>query len=525
MSFFKLHKYTNFNFLNIILISFFFLLAIYIIRYHYDGHHIGLMYSNALDLINGKSPYKDIFIQYGFLTTLIHAFLLTLFDNKVIILSIFTAIFYSFSILFISLAIKNITNSFYAFITTLLVLFNHPIPWLPWSNYTAFFFLSLSIYLLTKKNINYYLLGFIFGLVVLSRQEFFIPLFSSILIFLCYYFLKYKKISYKLGINLFFGFLSPVIIFLIYLFYNDIFFYWVKFLILPNLYLEVYQTSLLDLITNFIYFFLTDAFFNFIITPQYFLISLILIANTILIILEILNKINIPKNIFYLSVLSCFLCSLGLKIEMFRLYTSVIVGLIPLLFSLYKLKDKILKRNLIKLLLLPSIFSIIFYPYGNNPSFDKIHFKINNLKIENEKFKFYNWPESKIKSINLIDEISKKCDVDYLDNLTFDTMYSTVGNFDRVRMIPSVKNSMKDSNLDFYFESIKNPEIKFYDKINTEIMKENIILLIDENNNVFKGNRILFTNNYDHLKIDQSNVLGKPNMLNIYYPKKCLNKS
>ena len=199
---------------------------------------------------------------------------------------------------------------------------------------TLLFFLSLGIYLFTKKNINYYLLGFIFGLIVLSRQEFFIPLVLSILIFLFYYFLKYKKISYKLSINLFFGFLSPLIIFLIYLFYNDIFFYWTKFLVLPNLYLEVYQTSLLELMTNFINFFLTEAFFSFIITPQYFLISLILITNTILIVLAISKKITIPKNIFYFSVLSCLLCSLSLKIEMFRLYTSVIVGLIPFFFSI-----------------------------------------------------------------------------------------------------------------------------------------------------------------------------------------------
>ena len=179
---------------------------------------------------------------------------------------------------------------------------------------------------------------------------------------------------------------------------------------------------------------------------------------------------------------------------------------------------------MIKLLLLPSIFSIIFYPLGNNPSFEKIHFKINNLKIENEKFKFYNWPEPKIKAINLINEISKKCDVDYLDNLTFDTVYSTIGSFDRIRMLPFEKNTMKDSNLHFYFESIKNSQLTFYEKINTEIMKENIILLIDENNNIFRGNKISIANNYNHLKTDQSNILGKPNILNIYFPKKCLNK-
>ena len=125
----------------------------------------------------------------------------------------------------------------------------------------------------------------------------------------------------------------------------------------------------------------------------------------------------------------------------------------------------------------------------------------------------------------MINEISKKCDVDYLDNLTFDTIYSTIVGFDRIRMLPFEKNTMKDSDLHFYFESIKNSEITFYDKINKEIMKENIILLIDENNNVFRGNRILFANNYDRLKIDQSNIFGKPNMLNIYFPKKCLYKS
>ena len=99
MSLSRLQKYINIDFLNFFLIAFFSIYSIYIVSYHYDGHHIGLVYSNALDLINGKHPYKEIFIQYGFLTTLVHASILILFDNKVIFLSIFTVIFYSFSIL------------------------------------------------------------------------------------------------------------------------------------------------------------------------------------------------------------------------------------------------------------------------------------------------------------------------------------------------------------------------------------------------------------------------------------------
>ena len=72
MSSLKLHKIINLNIINYLLISFFFLYSVYVVKHHYDGHHIGLVYSNAIDLINGKIPYKEIFIQYGFLKTIIH---------------------------------------------------------------------------------------------------------------------------------------------------------------------------------------------------------------------------------------------------------------------------------------------------------------------------------------------------------------------------------------------------------------------------------------------------------------------
>ena len=255
MSFSRLQKIINSNYIIYIIISFFFIYAVFISSFQYDGHHVGLVYSNALDLINGKIPYKEIFIQYGFLTTLIHGLILTLFDSKVFFLSIFTCVFYSLSILLIYLSIKNILTNFYAFIATLIIIFNHPIPWLPWSNYIAFFFLSLSIYFLTKKDKNYFIIGLFFGLVSLSRQDFFVPLVLSTLFFLIFYFFKFKKIPFNKSLNLAIGFLMPLIIFLIYLFYNNIFFYWKNFLIIPNLYLEIYQISLSNLISNFVIFF------------------------------------------------------------------------------------------------------------------------------------------------------------------------------------------------------------------------------------------------------------------------------
>ena len=42
-------------------------------QYTYDPHHWGLMFGNAKDVYEGKLPYKEVFIQYGILTTLIHS--------------------------------------------------------------------------------------------------------------------------------------------------------------------------------------------------------------------------------------------------------------------------------------------------------------------------------------------------------------------------------------------------------------------------------------------------------------------
>ena len=81
---------------------------------------------------------------------------------------------------------------------------------------------------------------------------------------------------------------------------------------------------------------------------------------------------------------------------------------------------------------------------------------------------------------------------------------------------------MKDSNLHFYLESIKNSKYKFYENIYLEIVNDNIILLIKENNYVFRGNKIVFTERYDSVKINESNIIGRPNILYIYLPKKCL---
>ena len=121
----------NFNILNYLLIAIFFFYSIFLLRFYFDGHHIGLMYSNALDLINCKKPYEEIFIQYGILTTILHSFTLLIFENKVFSLSVLTCLFYFNGIFLISKSIENLTNKYYSIISSFIILCNHPIPWLP----------------------------------------------------------------------------------------------------------------------------------------------------------------------------------------------------------------------------------------------------------------------------------------------------------------------------------------------------------------------------------------------------------
>ena len=93
MNFFRSMFYKNLSQINYLVIFLFFIYAVFISRHQYDGHHIGLIYSNSLDLINSKLPYKEIYIQYGILTTLINSFILIISAMKGDLLSALNARF------------------------------------------------------------------------------------------------------------------------------------------------------------------------------------------------------------------------------------------------------------------------------------------------------------------------------------------------------------------------------------------------------------------------------------------------
>ena len=515
-------RFDKYNLLNILTLFSFLIYSAVFIRYHYDGHHIGLQYSNALDLLNGKKPYKEIFIQYGILTTFIHSFILKIFFNKIFFINFFNIIFYLSSVIFISLTIYNFTKKqSYAFLATILILFNHPIPWLPWSNYLSFFFISIGLFLISNQNKNIFFIGLFLSLAILSRQDFAIGILSAGFISLIFNFFSKDNLSYKSLFYLSSGFLIPIIIFFLYLSYLDVFEFWKSYLIISKFYIEEYETSFSNLIWNYIQFFSLKSFFNFIITPQYFLISIILITNSCILILKVLDKVKIKSGLFFIILLSSFLSSVSLKVELFRLYTSVIFGLIPLLYLISNIKLLELRKNFILIILLPSVFSFIFYPNGNNPSFNKIDFKNSVIINEPQKFTYNLWPRKKVETINDINNIINTCNVEYLENLTFDTLYSTIGNLNRIRLLPYEKSSSRNSKLHYYYDKLKNNDFNFIKKINNELMNNNIILLINNNNYQYNYGSLEFPNTYKVIEINESSTLGKPNILRIHYPSKC----
>ena len=84
----------KFSYATYLIIGLFFFFSIYSYSYIHDPHHHGLVFSNALDLLNGKRPYDEIFLQYGFLTTFFHSVILSVFGLEIIYLNYFIIFIY-----------------------------------------------------------------------------------------------------------------------------------------------------------------------------------------------------------------------------------------------------------------------------------------------------------------------------------------------------------------------------------------------------------------------------------------------
>ena len=137
--------------------------GIWNIIYINDGYHWGYIFSQSIDHLNGKTPYKDIFVEYGILQLLFNSFIIKIFGPKVIYIQVLTNIFYTISLYYLSRIIFLITNDEkLALLGFSIVVIVYPWPDNPWPIFFSYFFSILFIYNYLKESKKNYIFSGIY---------------------------------------------------------------------------------------------------------------------------------------------------------------------------------------------------------------------------------------------------------------------------------------------------------------------------------------------------------------------------
>ncbi|QWD92033.1 hypothetical protein ICV00_04720 [Polynucleobacter asymbioticus] len=429
--------------------------------YHLDAHHWGLMLSNSKDLYEGKLPYKEIFIQYGFLTTFIQATGYALSKNLLTLIGSSTIAYILGLIILFELSVKAIKNDLIALYVVVIAYLLHPIVIYPWSNYIAFPFLMCGVYVLVypQSRLLNLLGGICLGLSILAREGLApavtLAMLSSFVLDFYNNQGTLKQYITQSAIILV-GFLVPIVLFFFYISSLGLFLFWeIMAIDLPR----VYATQ--------IFIHMSGLYFlrNLVVTClrsvisldfRWILITLIFITNTYFLCRFLFKnrphylKIEIIKISFFSLILASSAIHLS---EIFRISTASVIGLISLFTFLhfYKLANKIFIIFFITLTL-----TIVWRNSGIYyfPSLDNIRMA---KKVEiSEYFVGQRWPVDRINYYKRVNEEFKKintlntCQIKYLINNTIDSFIPLLSPFKPLQQAPFVlRESMSNLRPDF----------------------------------------------------------------------------
>jgi hypothetical protein len=138
--------------------------------FNVDRHHDFLLFKPAVDILHGKILFKDVFTQYGALTTYIQAAGVWLFGEYVVVLRLTTALFYALTAVVLlhiwSRFLKNRWLIGAMFLWIALAPFYH-VMFHPWSSVYSLFFQCASLLSVIKsietKKIRYDTLAGLFA--------------------------------------------------------------------------------------------------------------------------------------------------------------------------------------------------------------------------------------------------------------------------------------------------------------------------------------------------------------------------
>ena len=511
--------------------------SIYQAIYAYDSFHWGLILFTG-ELINegGTKIYKDVFVHYGPLTTFLEAFTLKIFKNNIIYIFIVISLFYSISIFLIQLIINKIINYKYAILSSFIIFFTHPFVISPWHNYTVFFFFTLYIFLKSYelnvlKNFSYFFLG----LSILFSESFLYP---CILIFLFdLYIYNYQKRffeNFKIYLVRLIYFISPILIFFIYIFYNKLFSHWYLHHSLPEMYLnKVLKMSFYDLFYNFFKNIFNYSFKRLFQEPQWFFYLILICVNTIYFLITAINFFKIKKKnnllLFLISFSSLVLLYNTLhNFSIFKFATGTIIGLIvfmKILSNIKKIDNQII--------FLTFIFLLTFLGFEFSKNNSNLLYVNSYQKSESANNDYFNYFKSQKWSNDIwgnlifldknIYKISKACNIKYAANLTSDGFYSTILRKYLItdQKIPWFENIDKSYMNKFYNAFSNKFDENFYLRIQNRIKKNNIILTANRENFPIievQGNKIQLDNDMKYIDIPYSYEHKKKIII---FPKNC----
>lgn len=519
----------------------FFLLAILVLlgtffraKYHIDPHHWGLMLSNSKDLVVGRVPYREIFIQYGILTTIIHSISYYLFNNLMSIILV-SGLFYSiglYGLYKLSLLITN--DKVISFLVLIVSFLFHPFAVYPWSNYIAFPFIIFGIYYLLKSknmlNASYlFYSGVLLSLATLSRESIFPAILSIFLFFFAVDFHS-KKSTPRYFLVFFAGFSFFIFLFFLYLMNNNSLSYWYKLSwLLPKIYLSEFFPHSFGFhgIINLLKSVFSKAL-N--LDPRWILIAFVIIVNFYLFIqtlVKIIKKNQISDSEclnFKIAFASLVLLSSTLHIpEIFRFATGSIIGMLNLyrviFFSKY---TKYLLASFV-IILSASFFNnsgLIFWPSKEIISSSR---DVINIRI----FSGQSWPEDTIKFYSSINQDlyvlshSDSCKINYQFNSTLDNFLVTLSPFKQFQIAPFNVPA---------FDKLR-PELNYRKKISDakDIVIFRINKKIKSSSRLTEGDTMNFDipkdfNVYSSYDVPKRYLYELGSELNIYAPKACVGK-
>ena len=487
----------------------------------YDGYHWGIVASSAYDFLNDKVPYKESFIHYGFLTTIIHSIFYK-FTNSIISIFFFTSILYAASITLVTLLIKKFTNNNYCYLFIYLLFFFQPFTVYPWHTYLVYFFLSLGLYIYFYKNLySYFFFGLTLQLTYLSSESFKLCSYAILIFTIFFIFFENRKNNFlKFLFSFIFGYFFPLLIFFLTLYSYGSFNEWINHDI-TGIFLKMVEKSLFILIWDFI----LNLINNFYKEPVY-IFYLILNFSCLILIYQYFSKKNIPTDILFISIISLlFNYILIYKFLSFRIFNSIIIAFIVTSYLLFKNKKNFLKEFII-------LFLILLAPLANpfeKGDANKIYLtksisnnSNNNFDISHFKYMKFNEDVNVHFSelLNIVNLIELKCnEVSKFYNLTSDHFYYLILSdyLETEQIIPGYDER---SLWKFYTGFTSSIDKNFHKNINRDLLNENSILIREKINNDYLRivNDKVSLRNYSYLDLPYS---YHTKFKRIYIPKKC----